>query len=213
MDCGGRAQRRHRFPRPGLVPKAAWRCASRRTPKSVAAASAAPGSSVFIRGFPLHSHGLGWLGCGLYHACTSHVPRMYLACTWLSPPNPLPSIWLSPGLYLPCITHVPGFGRLCTAFLHSSFCLLHSSRGGLGPNVIYGAYPVCIRRVSGVSPMTLACATGDPAERLKRDEPGNTPNTRKANRQEVSFPRISRIPRSIPPASDCGFTALRLCVG
>ena len=34
MDCGGRAERRHRFPRPGVVPKAAWRFASRRTPNA-----------------------------------------------------------------------------------------------------------------------------------------------------------------------------------
>jgi|ERR1017187_9271890 hypothetical protein len=49
LDCGGRAQRRHRFPHCRLLPKAAWRFASRRSPKSVVAAIAALGSSVFIR--------------------------------------------------------------------------------------------------------------------------------------------------------------------
>jgi hypothetical protein len=34
LDCGGRAQRRHRFGAPTNVVKAAWRFASRRTPKS-----------------------------------------------------------------------------------------------------------------------------------------------------------------------------------
>jgi hypothetical protein len=34
LDCGGRAQRRHRFPHGQLRPKAAWRFASRRSPKN-----------------------------------------------------------------------------------------------------------------------------------------------------------------------------------
>ena len=76
-----------------------------------------------------------------------------------------------------------------------------------------GVYPVCIWGVSGVSPMALARATGDPAERLKRDEPQNTRQTRKGKREEVSFPRISSIPRSIPPSFGFGFAALCLCVG
>ena len=56
MDCGGSlprrsaaktgAQRRHRFPSVRLHPKAAWRFASRRSPKSVVAAQAALGLSV-----------------------------------------------------------------------------------------------------------------------------------------------------------------------
>jgi hypothetical protein len=50
LDCGGRAQRRHRFPYDRLLPKAAWRFASRRSPKSVVAAQAALGLFVFIRG-------------------------------------------------------------------------------------------------------------------------------------------------------------------
>jgi hypothetical protein len=33
LDCGGRAQRRHRFGGSSNVVKAAWRFASRRTPK------------------------------------------------------------------------------------------------------------------------------------------------------------------------------------
>jgi hypothetical protein len=37
LDCGGRAQRRHRFLYVLWLPKAAWRCASRRTPKTVVA--------------------------------------------------------------------------------------------------------------------------------------------------------------------------------
>ena len=61
------------------------------------------------------------LWCGLYHACTSHVPRMHL---------PISSQAL--GLYLPRTSHVPGFGRLCPAILHSLFCLQPSPRGGFG---------------------------------------------------------------------------------
>jgi hypothetical protein len=41
LDCGGRAQRRHRFSYGQLRPKAAWRFASRRSPKPVVAAQAA----------------------------------------------------------------------------------------------------------------------------------------------------------------------------
>jgi len=33
VDCGGRAQRRHRFGRSSPIPKAAWRFASRRSPQ------------------------------------------------------------------------------------------------------------------------------------------------------------------------------------
>ena len=36
LDCGGRAQRRHRFPSVAFLPKAAWRSASRRSPKALA---------------------------------------------------------------------------------------------------------------------------------------------------------------------------------
>jgi hypothetical protein len=64
-----------------------------------------------------------------------------------------------------------------------------------------------------VSPMALARATGDPGEWLKKDEPQNTRKIRKGKREEVSFPRISSIPRSIPPSFGFGFTALCLCVG
>ena len=45
----------------------------------------------------------------------------------------------------------------------------------------------------------------------ERDKPRNTRNTRKANREEVCFPRISRIPRSVLPAFGCGSAALGLC--
>jgi hypothetical protein len=41
----------------------------------------------------------------------------------------------------------------------------------------------------------------------ERDKPRNTPNTRKASREEVCFPRNSRIPRLIP-AFGCGFAPL-----
>ena len=42
----------------------------------------------------------------------------------------------------------------------------------------------------------------------ERDKPRNTRNTRKAKREEVCFPRVSRIPRLIPPAFVCSFAAL-----
>jgi len=55
LECGGRASRRHRFSRNGSLPKAAWRVASRRSPKPAAAQRAALlkqlGRFVFIRGF------------------------------------------------------------------------------------------------------------------------------------------------------------------
>jgi len=41
LECGGRAQRRHRFGTLTNAVKAAWRFASRRTPKSLVAASTA----------------------------------------------------------------------------------------------------------------------------------------------------------------------------
>jgi hypothetical protein len=47
--------------------------------------------------------------------------------------------------------------------------------------------------------------------RLKGDKPRKTLNTRKAKREEVSFPRIPRIPRSNPPGLGCGFAALCAC--
>jgi hypothetical protein len=51
------------------------------------------------------------------------IPRMYLACTWLAPPNLLPSTWLVPRMYL-----------ALSPFLHSAFCIrsgvaLNGSRG------------------------------------------------------------------------------------
>src|ERR1017187_2741313 len=39
----------------------------------------------------------------------------------------------------------------------------------------------------------------------ERDKPRNARNKRKANREEVCFPRIPRIPRLVLPAFDCGF--------
>src|ERR1035441_8343923 len=47
------------------------------------------------------------------------VPRMYHACTWLAPPNPLPSTWLVPGSYL-----------ALDAFLLSAFYFLLWPCGG-----------------------------------------------------------------------------------
>jgi hypothetical protein len=58
LDCGGRAQRRHRFPSVALLPKAAWRCASRRTPYPAAAAPAALCSTAFLFGSLLHGSSL-----------------------------------------------------------------------------------------------------------------------------------------------------------
>src|ERR1035438_1004491 len=51
-------------------------------------------------------------------ACTSHAPRMYLACTSQSPPNPLPITWLVPDLHLA----LGGFAKPFI-ILHSSFFL------------------------------------------------------------------------------------------
>ena len=42
LDCGGRAQRRHRFSTADKASKAAWRFASRRSPKRFGCGSAAP---------------------------------------------------------------------------------------------------------------------------------------------------------------------------
>src|ERR1017187_7970000 len=47
------------------------------------------------------------------------APGLYLACTRLAPPNPLPITWLAPGLY-------PALGRFGPAFiLHTSSFILH----------------------------------------------------------------------------------------
>jgi hypothetical protein len=50
LDCGGKAQWRHRFSCAYRIPKAAWRCAPRRSPRTVVAAQAALGLSVCICG-------------------------------------------------------------------------------------------------------------------------------------------------------------------
>ena len=47
---------------------------------------------------------------------------------------------------------------------------------------------------------------------LEGKEPRNTRNTRKANREGVCFPRISRIPRLVLPALGCGSAALNSAV-
>ena len=58
------------------------------------------------------------LGLGLYHACTSHVPRMYLAFTSQSPPKHMAFTWLVPPMHHACTC-------LWAAFCihHSAFCL------------------------------------------------------------------------------------------
>ena len=50
LDCGGKAQRRHRFSAADRGSKAAWRYASRRSPKNAVAANAASGLSVILGG-------------------------------------------------------------------------------------------------------------------------------------------------------------------
>ena len=76
--------------------------------------------------FPSLNVGLLWLYAGLLQACTSHVSRMYHACTWLAPPNPLPITWLAPGLYLACTWLSAALPRL------SAFCFLLLLGGGFG---------------------------------------------------------------------------------
>jgi hypothetical protein len=58
LDCGGRAQRPHRFPSVALLSQAAWRCACRRAPSPAAGAYAAPRSTAFIFGSLLHGSSL-----------------------------------------------------------------------------------------------------------------------------------------------------------
>jgi hypothetical protein len=137
-----------------------------------------------------------WLAPGLYHACASHVLGLRLACTW---PAPI-------------------LGRLCPAFHPSSF-ILHLGVALVGFALRFCIHPsaLCIRPSVALggfdrSLSILDCSLAEKIA-LAGDKPRNTPNTRKANRQEVSLPRISRIPRSIPSAFSCGFTALCLCVG
>ncbi len=48
-------------------------------------------------------------------ACTTHVPRMYLACTWLAP-----------GLHLACTSHVPRMYLALGGFA-PPFCIRHSA--------------------------------------------------------------------------------------
>jgi hypothetical protein len=49
LECGGRAERRHRFSHVRQPPKAAWRYASRRSPKLSCRAIRVSSLSVFIR--------------------------------------------------------------------------------------------------------------------------------------------------------------------
>ena len=53
LDCDGRAERRHRFSSVFRLPKAAWRFASRRSPKGLLAGPAALGISLSLCGSPL----------------------------------------------------------------------------------------------------------------------------------------------------------------
>jgi hypothetical protein len=85
--------------------------------------------------------------------------------------------------------------------------------GGFAQHFYFLFSALCFRLVVALpsfSALYLDCSL---AEKIfqERDKPRNTPNTRKANREEVCFPRISRIPRSNPPAFGCGFAAL--CLG
>jgi hypothetical protein len=66
-------------------------------------------------------------------------------------------------------------------------------------------------------PALLHCHSRDCSQTAtdlrERDKPRNTRNTRKAKREEVCFPRVSRVPRLIPPAFVCSFAALcSLCL-
>jgi hypothetical protein len=89
-ECGGRAQRRHRFSNVVPLPKAAWRFASRRTPKSVAAASAALGdirSESLVR--PLAQARCERVDPVLIRCCERVAP-LYNPCTSLIYPLYIP---------------------------------------------------------------------------------------------------------------------------
>jgi hypothetical protein len=84
---------------------------------------------------------------------------------------------------------------------------IHHSSFFLRPSVALGGFA-----------QSLSIPDCSPAEKIPQagDKPRNTPNTRKANREEGCFPlipRILRIPRSIPLALDCGFATQCLCAG
>jgi hypothetical protein len=88
MECGGRAQRRHRFLSPGLAPKTAWRFASRRSPNSVAAAQAAP--CCVLPTLILHTQERRVRARGLHPPCPSpevRVPSRGEALAFLSAPD------------------------------------------------------------------------------------------------------------------------------
>ena len=69
-------------------------------PEQARAVVVRPKSSREQDGSMAAHHQFGWLRDGSGVACTMHVPRMYLARTWLAPPNLLPSTWLVPGFVL-----------------------------------------------------------------------------------------------------------------
>jgi hypothetical protein len=59
LDCGGRAQRRHRFSTADRASKAAWRFASRRSPKRFGCGYAALRIGVFVVRFVQLKSGAG----------------------------------------------------------------------------------------------------------------------------------------------------------
>jgi hypothetical protein len=112
-------------------------------PEQARAVVVRPKSSREQDGSMAAHHQFGWLRDGSGVACTMHVPRMYLARTWLAPPNLLPSTWLVPALHHACtwlqaaLARISAFCFLLSALARwwlwvalprlSAFCILHSA--------------------------------------------------------------------------------------
>jgi hypothetical protein len=101
---------------------------------------------------------------GLYHACTMHVSRMYLAYTSQSPPKHMACTCLAPRMYL-----ASGGLRPHSCFLLSTFCFIsvvafhpssfasgsHWCRIGVALGSQWGAYRLAINTLWGGSDVAL----------------------------------------------------------
>ena len=107
-------------------------------------------------------------------ACPMHVPPMYYACTWLAPPNPLPSTWLVPGLHHACTWLWFPFCIHHSSFILHFWVALGSHWGSLGVALgwLWGAYRLATNTLWGGFDVALMWLWGGLGRRLNRGLPG-----------------------------------------
>ena len=173
---------------------------------------------------PSQAHGsylpCTWLVSGFGHPCpvipqsairNPHSPPCVLhkPFEYNSPPAP-PLGWSGGTLDLPWTCPIP-IEPLKPPFLISQAYSDHFPAAFLRRDDS-GRRQTSGRRVHGASGSVLHCKNGSCSQAAtnlqERDKPRNMPNTRKANREEVCFPHIPRIPRLVLPGFGCGFAAL-----